>query len=33
MADGDATTRPAGPQTRRRGPGLEAAILAAAWMS
>jgi AcrR family transcriptional regulator len=31
MADGAAVARPAGPPTRRRGPGLEAAILEAAW--
>ena len=30
MAESEATAR-AGPQTRRRGPGLEAAILEAAW--
>ena len=31
MADGGTTADPAGPQTRRRGRGLEAAILEAAW--
>ena len=31
MAESEAIARPAGPQTRRRGPGLEAAILEAAW--
>lgn len=31
MADGAATTRQGGPPTRRRGAGLEAAILEAAW--
>jgi|SRR5271165_5414842 len=31
MAESGATARPAGPRVRRRGPGLEAAILEAAW--